>query len=462
MSACPSCGKPVDSLRAPAVGVRDGKVVPFCSKECAAQETSKPVAAPRASQRAATQPASGRGAKRTPASGVPQSAKDLDSGPVIEILHEPASGVVASAGDARVSGSAASSMRAETDGAIQIADTGRLDDYIDPDEPRRGRGMLWFLIVLLVLAGGAFAAYRLGYLDRILGKDGAEAATRPAGSAIAAEPVAPPIDAAPAITPDVALERARTVLRTQLHAQSPRMQRIAATALSRTGDAEAIGVLAAAIDKESSDIAKLDVAYALARAGDHRGTDALVAALSSPRRDVKGEAARRLALLGDKRAIQTLEEFLEYSQFRLGAAEQLAYLADPHALDVLDKVRADPKATPDDQARAAIALAIAGRTDVGDALHALLADARFNAFAATALALAHDEAARPVLVKQLAIPSLRVGAARALRRLDPKLDAAPILPPLVAALSSGKDTEQVQAAEAILLLAGDAAWSQHE
>src|SRR5213075_729306 len=33
---------------------------------------------------------------------IPQSAADLDSGPVIEILHEPASGVVTSAKDERV------------------------------------------------------------------------------------------------------------------------------------------------------------------------------------------------------------------------------------------------------------------------------------------------------------------------------------------------------------------------
>ena len=37
MMPCPICGKPVDPLRAPAVSVRDGKVVPYCSKECAAR-----------------------------------------------------------------------------------------------------------------------------------------------------------------------------------------------------------------------------------------------------------------------------------------------------------------------------------------------------------------------------------------------------------------------------------------
>jgi len=53
-------------------------------------------------------------------------------------------------------------------------------------------------------------------------------------------------------------------------------------------------------------------------------------------------------------------------------------------------------------------------------------------------------------------------AARALRRLDPELDPAPLLPPLVAALASSKDTEQVGAAEAILLLTGKLAWADRE
>ncbi|HTR54249.1 MAG TPA: HEAT repeat domain-containing protein [Kofleriaceae bacterium] len=459
-TACPTCGKPVDPLRAPAVGVRDGRVVGFCSKECVAEAVTAPI--PRNPPRAVSQAGVAAKLKKTPPTGVPKSMADLDSGPVIEIVHEPASGVVTSSADARVSNSgAASSRRAETDGAIQIADTGHVDDYIEPDEPRRGRGTLVFLLFVLVLAAAGAAAYHFGYLDRFLDRDRASAATPAARPVAPVEPPAAP--APPPVAPAEALDRARAVLRAELKPDvPPRMQRLAATALSRTGDAQAIAWLAGALAKEQSAITQLDIAYALARAGDKRGTDALVAALGSPRRDVKGEAARRLALLGDTRATPTLDEFLEYSQFRLGAAESLAHLADPKALDILDKLRADPKAIADDRAAAAIALGTAGRTDVADSLRELLADARFNAFAATALAGLHDPSARPVLVKQLAIPSLRVGAARALRELDPKLDPVPLLAPLVAALASTKDTEQVQAAEAILVLAGPPAWSARE
>lgn len=74
---CPVCGKQVDTIRARAVSVRgDGKVVAFCSLECKAQwsEASKPVKA---------------------------IVEDERSAPVIEITHEPASGVVTSAPDRR-------------------------------------------------------------------------------------------------------------------------------------------------------------------------------------------------------------------------------------------------------------------------------------------------------------------------------------------------------------------------
>ena len=45
-SPCPICGTPVDSLRAPAVGVRSGKVVAYCSRECAAAAETKPTRVP--------------------------------------------------------------------------------------------------------------------------------------------------------------------------------------------------------------------------------------------------------------------------------------------------------------------------------------------------------------------------------------------------------------------------------
>jgi HEAT repeat protein len=89
----------------------------------------------------------------------------------------------------------------------------------------------------------------------------------------------------------------------------------------------------------------------------------------------------------------------------------------------------------------------------------MLADDRNNAHAAAALASLHDEAARPVLERQLELTSLRVEAARGLRQLAPDADVAPLLAKLVPELDSKKDTEQVDIAEAILLLAGPAEWA---
>src|ERR1700710_1139763 len=109
MTNCPVCGKAVAPIRAPAVGVRDGKVVSYCSREHALEAESRPVIMPvPANNRAGSEPAfripdaeqkkndkaaKEKAKKRTPASGVAQPSSLYDSGPVIEIIHEPASGV---------------------------------------------------------------------------------------------------------------------------------------------------------------------------------------------------------------------------------------------------------------------------------------------------------------------------------------------------------------------------------
>jgi HEAT repeat protein/YHS domain-containing protein len=447
MTSCPNCGKQVDPLRAPAVGVRDGKVVPFCSKECATAMESKPtkliptkiVRMPSNADRVAT-----------PASGVvAPGAGFIDSGPVIEIIREPASGPAeAPAKPARA--------KKRPDSSVQVAETGMLDDYVT-HEPR-GNGLKIAAVILLLIAAAGAGAYALGAFDGMLGTH-APAAVR-GDAAVRVQVIA---DAAPPpVTAAQALARAQDLLKTQMKSDSPRVQRVAASALARTGDKDAIELLAAALGKEPGDLAKLDLAYALARAQDKRGVDALMAAAHGTKRDPKLEAGRRLALLGDKRAIDVLANYLDVSQLRLGIAEQLAYLAEPRALKVLDEVRVDPKAVPDEKARATIALGHAGRADIVPNLRGLLADDRNNAFAAVALAGLEDESARPVLVKQLTIPSLRVQAARSLRLLAPDADVSSLLPPLLAALDSNRDTEQVQIAESILLLAGPSAWSERE
>src|SRR5690242_6505513 len=109
MTACPVCNKPVDPLRARFVSVRAGKIVPYCSTECRAAEDTKPTKQPEPEkpaekpvEKAAEKPAEKPKEKPKAEARVPQKVADLDSGPVIEILHEPVSGVVTSANDERI------------------------------------------------------------------------------------------------------------------------------------------------------------------------------------------------------------------------------------------------------------------------------------------------------------------------------------------------------------------------
>jgi hypothetical protein len=471
---------------------------------------------------------------------------------VIEIIHEPASGVMTSARDERserteprakhpdeipmaafwTADKESGAVRAVTDaasGPVKVPSTGRDDttlskwaanstdelqalgragsDADDEVAPRRtGRLRLAILIALLLGAGGLL-------VYQYLVKNGLAAATRQPAESTAAAPTpgagAPPAAATPGAAPFVtsavvptapgavpaaagtapaaarvatvepakvaelaavdvpaAVGRARAVLEGDLAATSPRLQRLAAAALARTQHPAARDLLATHMAQTStgdlSDIARLDLAYSLARGGDKRGGDALASSLRSPRADVRDEAARLLALLGDRRGVSHLTDVLAVTQRRLGAAEHLAHLEDPNAIKVLEQIWADTGSSANDKARAAIALAIAGHRDVAPALRTMLGDPHFNAFAAAALAELRDRAAQPVLVHQLESPALVVRAARALRRLDPALDPRPMLPHLLEVLRSGRDTDQVQAAEAILLLAGPETLSTYD
>lgn len=273
-------------------------------------------------------------------------------------------------------------------------------------------------------------------------------------------PVAPPVvetpPPPPVIAPAEAHARAVEVLRAHFAVESLRVRRVAAAALGRQADPQAITVLADLLPTEQSEIAKLDIGYGLARAKDPRGLELLLSGLSSSRRDVKGEAARLLAALRDARAMSTLSSLSNLQQFRLSATEQLARLGNKQAMERLEKLRADPQASEEDRRRATIAIGDAGGAHVAEELRALLTDQRFNVKAAAALAVLRDESCRTLLLEHLTIPSLRVDAALALRRLDPALDASTILYRLMPALESAKDTERVEAAEAILLLTGPA------
>jgi HEAT repeat protein/YHS domain-containing protein len=541
MNTCPVCQKPVDSLRARFVAVRDGKVIAYCSAEHKAQDeagrTSGAIPVRAATPVAGVPVRLGDGPPRpiTPVTGVPVSLpgdaerRAPETGPVITI--EPGSGAVrADRTEPRAKHPDEISMAAfwnadkekgtgpvdkldkapaakvdKATGPVakldpatgpiarlaakdRTAPVARLDARPDPSEVTPARGTaaaqdaadaeladrkpvrrLPRILVAVIVVGGGLLLYHFLTSPK---PEPPPPAEPPRAARV--EPAEPP---PPAITPAAAVAQAEAALRAALSA-TPRVARLGAEALARTGDPEARALLAAqlglpaakdgstgqppAAPVETSDIARLDLAYALARGKDDRGVTVLASALASPRAETRDEAARLLALLGDVRAVPHLTDLLAVPQRRLGAAEHLAHLAEPRAVKALDQLRADPKAAADDRARATIALAIAHHGDVAPALRDMLGDAHFNAFAASALAELKDPAARPVLAHQLDSPALRVRAARALRRLDPGLDPVPLLPRLLDLVRTGRDTDQIAAAEAVLLLAGDPAWSERE
>jgi HEAT repeat protein len=334
--------------------------------------------------------------------------------------------------------------------SVRSADQAR-DVLLAPAPRRTGRLLV---IALIVLAIGGAVLWKLASSDE-------PAPPPPPPKAIEAPRPAPP-PPPPTFVPAEAHQRAVEVLRSQLTVESLRVRRFAAAALGRLGDPQAVETLLALLPTEQMEIARLDIAYGLARAGNQQGLEMLVTGLRSSRRDVKGDAARLLAALKDARAESTLSSLLVLSQFRLGAAEQLARLGNKQAIALLQKLRDDDKAPEEDRLRATIALGYAGQAEVAEALRALLPDARFNVGAAGALAVLHDASARSTLVEQLSIPSLRVSAALALRRLEPELDASKLLYRVMPDLESSKDTERVVAAEAVLLLTGPATLAERD
>jgi hypothetical protein len=84
-STCPVCGRAVDALRARAVGVKDGKIVAYCSAECQAKAEGKP-------RVVEDRDLDVRVTVRTPPKGMPA----VDSGPIIEVIREPSTPVAAS------------------------------------------------------------------------------------------------------------------------------------------------------------------------------------------------------------------------------------------------------------------------------------------------------------------------------------------------------------------------------
>lgn len=475
MSSCPQCGKPVDALRSRFVAVKAGKVVAYCSKEClAAQEAS-----------------------------VPRKLPTLESGPVIEIIHEPATGVVTSAPDRRdpdvkPTGAKSASVagktgkKKKTEPAIPVAPVVVVEKpVVEEDDPqaewkknaavikaaqeaegvsiKKSKAPL-AIAAIVVLAGGGFAAYKLTRKE----EKPAPPPPPPHTETVKVVPPPPPVEKPAPVDIPASLDKAKAALAKYLRSDNPRLQRAAAGALERGVDRASAELLNAALSNEKSDLPRLEIAYMLARGNDPRGMSALIQAINStppePRR-YAAERIVRLALADQSKpdaAVAVLVPELDKPANKLADAELLVQLgprandASNKASKVLHAIHEDTAVAPDVRARATIALVRAGAMDLKPDVVKLLDSGSDRGAAAAALAHVHDASVKPVLIEQLGVAGQRVRAARALREVDDKLDPQPLLPPLLKALETTKDAEQIEVGEAILVIAGPAAWGARE
>ena len=534
-SACPTCGKAVDPLRAPSVKVIGGRITAFCSPECAGRAATEPsmpirlgnpvsqavpVLPEKPKEPDTIEKRSKQGAKLEKSSTIVVSpeleasakADERDGdGEVAAEIREPASlatKAIAASAAARAALAAADDARRIDDDktpapmAARPARRGSSKDSVeepllppydhsydavdesgDAHEPhalpaprsvqrerdrgRRGRrGRILAASVALIAGGGAVAV-----LSTVVSPSHPSRVDAASIHEQAPAPPAPPPKPAHD-DPATVYAGARNVLTDLFASPSDRVRRVAAIALTRVGDQAALDYLAKQLETESSAILRMQDAFAMARAGDKRGKDALIAGLQSPRRDVRSEAATGLLRLGDKAGVSFMTDLMQLDQNKLSAAGALAQMGDPKALAALRAIVGNAKAPREQHMRALIALALAGQADVAAELRTHLdkPDDDQRVAVARALATVGDTesaaAAAAVLTPELDVESLRVDAAIALRRLyshpGSHLDPGVWADHLAPALTSGRDTDQLSAAEAALILLGPSTVAEHE
>jgi|GEM_PF-2242994 len=441
---CPHCQVPLDPTHAPVARIRGAKVVTFCSAACADAD-ARGEAPPERDDDA-------------PVAAV--AVVDEPPRPVAQVIDEPELSEPISSPDIRT---------AEPSGNVEKID-------LSDDRPRvkkvrspaRQRRRMHIMVVLsaILLGGMAIAiidavspskpstAKAETEVGRVASPEGerradamrpkpAPARTKPAARAAQSK------NAKQTIDPQLLYKKAIDDLHELLLSNSPRVRREAAMALARIKDKKALALLRKSSQSDASRLVQIQVAYALARAGDVDGRATLVKALHEKRLDVRLDAAKNLIRLGDKRGREQLWGMMGFKSFKLGAAEWLARIGDEHGLKILKKalVHKYRKAI---RMRAAVALGLAGDDSVRDKLRKIVKERHYRVRAAYALAALKDEAAAPELIAQLDMPSLRVYAALALRRLGHPVK----LEPVAAGLAKGSDISKIKAAEAIMILVG--------
>jgi len=486
-------------MHAPVARIRGSRIVSYCSMECAdrggEERNRAEPAASRAEPEPSHRPASARAADdlavghsrpgddaQVSADPSPRHAKNADhvSAPEKQGAKsradradprphrpEPAAHRVAppeTYGDASASGRRPSVRLPSSRGYVDVEAA--------PAVVRRGRGRGAILIICVLVLAAGVALLVTQVLPARGGPSGAEgglagsaaarrapttggAGARSTASVPSVTAATPPAAQAGGMRRDAA---AVAELRALMASSSARVRRLAAQALARTGDGSALAFLRRLLREEPSQLGRIQVAYALARAGDAEARQRLRGELDSERRDVRLDAARSLVQLGDDSGRKPLRAMLSVDQHRVGAAGLLARLGDDEGLKVLRAEASDRSATLEARMRAQVALGRAGDTSVAPALHKILSDRRYNVGAADALAALGDAAAGPALAIQLGLNAMRVQAALWLRRLKIDVDPAP----LELALRAADEASRVSAAEALLILYGPPSISERD
>ncbi len=440
-AVCPHCQRPLDPTRAPVARIVGLKVLSFCSAKCADEAA-----------RGEPPPAPVGESEPHPPTVTPRPASP-DEAPLVSARAE----------DPREIGLATEdSVRRQTSARATTEDEMEPERALAPSAPLKLAAMS---LKKRIIAAASSAVLLLGVvivaIEACPSQSDVRAAAVPSPNetqrpaerrTISAEPG--PVAETPAkpdeIDPEVLYDRAVQSLRELLRSSSPRLQRVAAMALSRTGDAAATEALRSLMRKSDSTLVKVQIAYSLARAGDESGRRALVASLSDRDRDTRLDAASSLVRLGDDAGAGVLRNLLSYRRFRVGAAGLLARLGDERGLAALRSALHDDGVSNEIKMRATVALGVAGDDSVKNGLIAILDEGKYQVGAAQALAALGDRVAVPALTKHLGLDSFRVSAALSLRRLGEKVD----LEPLAVALQTGNDVARVTSAEAILILTG--------
>ena len=422
ISQCPCCLVEMDPARAPVARILQGRVFSFCSSACA---DKGPGEDPETGTNEPEEVALGDSESERPGGTTGETKQEKTAN-----QQEPPQGGRALASDVHevaIASSSSSSSSSSPGNWIGVA-----------------------VACTVLVAGGVLAAIHLlssGEPEDVAHPQIESTVTSSVDIVPAAEEEA--FDP-PSSVPSQLFREATEVLRELMESPSIRVQGVAASALARSGDEDALNRLSSLLTNQANLLDRVALAYILAREGREQGRKVLIDSLTHKRRDVRLDAARSLVHLGDRRGGPTLRRMLHLRNYRIGVAGLLAELGYEDAKLILEQIVSSSKESKEHQLRAAVALGRAGVSSVRERLIQILEDGQFRVGAAGALAILGDAAAIPALEAQLLVPGLRVKATLALRRLGHRV----ALERLRHAMTQGPAIHRATAAESLLILTG--------